>query len=103
MVWIQEAVRLKVYEVSSHAYAECEDENILISDALHALMAGEILEQYAERDDVRGVSGLVLGRCSNGQAIHIVVAKTPKGRLRIVTVYLPKLPKWIDERTRRQK
>lgn len=101
--WIRESVDLKNYEFSSHAYEECEEEDILALDVLQALSAGEILERYEERQDIRGISGLVLGYCAEGCPIHIVVAKTPKGRLRIVTVYIPKLPKWVDERTRRKK
>jgi hypothetical protein len=60
----------------------------------------EILEDYP--NDPRGPSCLVLGYAHQGYPIHIVCGRTPRGDLRIITVYLPSLPKWLDERTRRR-
>ena len=56
------------------------------------------LEDYA--DDPRGASCLILGY-SRGRAIHVVCGWTSANILRIITVYLPKPPKWLDDRTRR--
>ncbi|MCP4405647.1 MAG: DUF4258 domain-containing protein [bacterium] len=88
------------YEISVHAEKERYAENISISDIETAIASGELLEDYP--DDPRGESCLILGY-SEGRAIHIVCGYTNIRSLRIITVYLPKVPKWIDERTRREK
>ncbi len=85
------------YEISYHAEKERYAEEILISDVETAILNGEILEDYP--NDPRGPSCLVLGH-SQDRPIHIVCGFTPLKWVRIITVYLPKLPKWTDERTR---
>ena len=65
-----------------------------------ALITGQILEEYP--DDPRGASCLVLGYGNEGYPIHIVCGKTLSGRLRIITIYIPSLPKWINEKIRRK-
>ena len=57
----------------------------------------EVLEEYVH--DSRGPSCLILGY-SKGRPIHIVCGYTKTGWIRIITVYIPKAPKWIDEKTR---
>ncbi|MGE0084834.1 MAG: DUF4258 domain-containing protein [Desulfococcaceae bacterium] len=63
-----------------------------------AILNGEILEDYS--DDVRGRSCLILGYDDQKRAVHIVCGYTSLQILRIITVYLPRLPKWINDRTR---
>jgi hypothetical protein len=58
---------------------------------------GEVLEDY--RDDVRGPSCLILGY-GEAKPLHIVCGYSAKGWTRIITVYIPQRPKWINERTR---
>lgn len=94
---IRNKISLEEYEISYHAEKERYAEDISIVDIENATMTGEILEQYA--DDKRGMSCLVLGH-SRDRAIHMVVGHSSQGWLRIITVYLPKQPKWSDERTR---
>jgi hypothetical protein len=86
------------YEISVHAEKERYAEDISIFDIETAILQGEILEDYP--DDPRGESCLILGY-SEGRAIHIVCGYTSIKSLRVITVYLPKRPKWLDERTRR--
>lgn len=62
--------------------------------------SGEILEEYP--DDPRGESCLILGY-AEGRPIHIVCGYTSTQSIRVITVYLPKFPKWVDEKTRRPK
>lgn len=81
---IQGKVRKEEYEISFHAEKE-------------RYYDGEILEDYP--DDPRGSSCLVLGYSQN-RPIHIVCGYTFTKWIRIITVYIPRLPKWIDERTR---
>ena len=94
---IEEKIRKEEFEISFHAEKERYAEDITISDLEAAIYNGEILEDYP--DDPRGSSCLVLGYSKN-RPIHIVCGYTPIKWLRIITVYIPKLPKWIDERTR---
>lgn len=94
---IQEMVKRGEYEISFHAEKERYAEDITISDLETAILNGEILEDYS--DDPRGPSCLVLGYSQN-MAIHIVCGYTPIKWIRMVTVYMPRPPKWIDERTR---
>ena len=94
---IQEGVRREEYEISFHAEKERYAEELTIHDLETAIYNGEILENYP--DDPRGPSCLVLGYSQN-RPIHIVCGYTPTKWIRIITTYIPKLPKWIDERTR---
>ncbi len=94
---IREKIERYEYEISFHAEKERYAEDIAISDLENAIFTGEILEDYP--DDKRGPSCLVLGYSQN-RPIHTVCGYTPMGWIRIITVYIPKLPKWIDERTR---
>jgi hypothetical protein len=95
---IRDKVVREEYEISFHAEKERYAEDITVSDLETAIGQGEILEDYAH--DPRGPSCLVLGH-SRGRAIHIVCGYGSRGQVRIITVYLPKPPKWINERTRR--
>jgi len=97
---IQEKIRKEEYEISFHAEKERYAEDITINDIETAIYNGEILEDYP--DDPRGASCLILG-FSGYRPIHIVCGYTSTNWIRIITVYLPKKPKWIDERTRRVK
>jgi len=62
------------------------------------LASGEVLEEYP--GDPRGSSALVLGHTDDGTPVHAVCAFDPSGTLLIVTIYEPRLPRWLNERTR---
>ncbi len=94
---VKEKIGHDEYEISFHAEKERYAEDITVSDLETAISDGEILENYP--DDQRGTSCLVLGYSQN-RPIHIVCGHTPMKWIRIITVYIPKHPKWIDERTR---
>lgn len=98
IVEIREKVRREEYEISFHAEKERYAEDIAIHEIETAIYNGEILEDYP--NDPRGPSCLVLGYSQN-RSMHIVCGYTSTKWLRIITVYIPKLPKWSDERTRR--
>lgn len=97
---IQERVRREEYEISFHAEKERYTENITIYDLETAVYNGEILEDYP--DDPRGPSCLVLGYSQN-RPIHIVCGYTTARWIRMITVYIPKPPKWINEKTRAER
>lgn len=94
---IKEKVKNDDYEISFHGEKERYAENITLHDIETAVESGEILEDYP--DDPRGASCLVLGHSQN-RPLHIVCGAAPTGDIRVITVYIPKLPKWLDERTR---
>jgi len=82
------------YEISFHA-----EEERYAEDIEAAILNGEIIENYPNAP--RGKSCLILGY-SEKKAIHIVCGLTTLKSVRLITVYLPTLPKWIDERTRKK-
>ena len=87
------------FQLTYHAHLERQEEGIEIAHIKETLMSGEILEDYP--DDPRGHSCLVLGY-SEGRAIHIVCGWTKTDWLLVITVYIPRPPKWTDPRTRRK-
>ena len=96
---IRERVAEKDFQISAHAEEEREAEEILLPDLISSVLNGELLEDYPE--DKRGHSCLIFGITETGQAIHSVWTILQDGRARLITVYLPQPPKWIDPRTRR--
>jgi len=94
---IRTKIELNEYEISFHAEKERYAEDISLADIETAVLNGEILENYPE--DARGKSCLIAG-ASEGRAIHIVCGHTTVKWVRIITVYLPRPPKWLDSKTR---
>jgi len=99
ILWIKEKVKEHEYEFSAHADNERQSDKISVAEVENALLQGELLEHYP--DDPRGSSCLILGYGNEGYPIHIVCGKTLLGTMRIITVYTPALPKWVNPRTRR--
>ena len=97
VVWIQERANKNEFLLTGHAHKERQEEFIKTKEIRAALISGEILENYP--DDPRGPSCLILG-FSEGRAIHVVCGRTKGDWLLIITVYIPTLPKWINERKR---
>jgi hypothetical protein len=100
---IQQLIDEGKYEVSFHAQQERLEENLDLTQIERAIVAsGEILENYP--NDPRGESCLLLGFVGT-VPIHVVLGwatlKTDNQRmLRMITVYSPTAPKWVDPRTR---
>jgi len=95
---LKEKFRRGDYEISLHAEKERYDEDISLYDIEVAVANGEILEDYP--DDSRGASCLMLGY-ADSQPFHVVCGYTSTKSIRVITVYIPKPPKWVDARTRR--
>lgn len=89
------------YEISSHADKERRYEEVEIDGIKDAIKNGEIIEDYP--NDPRGPSCLVLGYARDGRPIHIVCGLLTTDKIRIITVYVPSLPRWVDPKTRRKK
>jgi hypothetical protein len=95
--WIRERANKNEFQLTGHAHKERQEEVIKTKEIREALMKCEILENYP--DDPRGPSCLALGY-SGGRAFHVVCGRTKWDWLLIITVYIPRPPKWINERKR---
>ncbi len=100
MAEIKLKIQTNKYEISLHGEKERYAEDITIEDLERAILNGEILENYP--NDQRGKSCLILGYSDN-KPIHIVCGYSTNQWIRILTVYLPKKPKWTNDRTRTEK
>lgn len=98
--WIKTKIHKGKYEISSHAEEERQADKISLTEIEKAILNGEILENYPK--DPRGESCLILGYAEEGYPIHIVCGKIKSEKIRIITVYIPALPKWLDAKTRRR-
>ena len=98
IAWIQDRVRMNEYIYSIHAEIERKNDHLTTSTIEEACLNGEIIEQYP--NDPRGKSCLILGY-SAGVPIHIVCGEATSGWLIIITVYIPKEPKWLTPKQRR--
>jgi hypothetical protein len=86
------------FVISTHADQEAADEGIDIAEIHDAILNDEILEYYA--DTGRGESCLILGFV-NDKPIHAVCGWRRESVV-IITVYIPKPPKFNDPWTRRR-
>jgi hypothetical protein len=86
------------FRITQHAGQEMVEEAITLDDVLHTIAAAQMLENYP--DHRRGACCLLHGTDSTGRDIHIVCT-TANPTLIIITVYLPRLPKWISPTQRR--
>lgn len=93
---IKSKVRSGDFLLSAHADQEASDEDIYIAEIHDAILNGEILERYP--DTGRGESCLILG-FAGGRPIHVVCGWRHKCVL-VITVYVPKPPKFVDPWTR---
>lgn len=93
---IQVKVQRDEYVYSSHADLERKTDDLTLQEVESAILNGEILEQYT--DTGRGEGCLILG-FSNNIPIHIVCGWRGS-KIVMITVYVPKPPKFIDPWTR---
>lgn len=89
--WIRQRIKQGEYLFSKHGDQERQNDNLYISEVKEALLSGRVLEQY--EDTGRGKSCLVAGFTKQGKPIHIVCGERG-GWLVIITVYIPRPPKF---------
>ncbi len=75
-----------------HAHQEMIAEDIKLDEIFWAIANSQIVEHYP--DHKRGACALIWGLAQNERPLHIVCT-TNYSALIIITVYEPKLPKWI--------
>lgn len=100
--WIRDKARIRILYLP-HAVRQMSrpDRMITVGEVRAVVLEGELIEDYPE--DPRGHSALLLGRGSEGRAIHVVCS--PKDEyLAVITAYLPNAQQWTgDFRERRGK
>lgn len=80
--------------ISQHALNRLRERNIKYDDVTHAILNGNIIEQYPT--DYSYPSCLILGLSVCDKRIH-VVAGLGDNKLWIITAYYPALDKWEDD------
>ncbi len=93
---IKAKVRSSEYVYTFHADIERNADDLTFAEVEQALLSSEVLEQYP--DTGRGESCLVLGFAGN-VPIHAVCGWRGE-RIALITVYIPRPPKFVDPRTR---
>ena len=93
---IQDKVVTNEYDYTFHAEIERKADSLTFHQIESAILGGEILEHC--NDDGRGESCLLLG-FSDNIPIHIVCGWRGT-RIVLITVYVPKPPKFVDPWTR---
>ncbi len=93
---IKAKVRANRYVYTYHAEIERRADRLTFAQVEEALLNGEILEQYL--DTGRGKSCLIVGLAED-VPIHIVCAWRGE-RVSLITVYIPRPPKFVDPWTR---
>lgn len=102
IIEVRRLIRQGEYEFSIHGQQERLEEDLDAAEVEEALAQADILEEYP--DDPRGESCLVLGY-AGAKPIHAVLGWARRARegvrvLRVITVYIPRPPRWSDPRTR---
>jgi deoxyribose-phosphate aldolase len=95
---IKEKVRADSYVYTQHAEIERRIDGLTFGQVEEALLNGEVLEQYP--DTGRGESCLIVGFAKD-VPIHAVCGWHGE-RIALITVYVPRTPKFIDPWTRRE-
>ena len=93
---IKAKIRNHEYVYSHHADIERQLDKLTFAEIEEALLSGEIIERYP--DTGRGESWLVVGFAQD-QPIHVVCGWRGK-KVALITIYIPRPPKFIDPWTR---
>lgn len=93
---IKRKVRDDQYVYSQHAEIERRSEALTFAQVEEALLLGQILEQYP--DTGRGESCLVVSFAGD-RPIHVICGWRG-AKIVLITVYIPRPPKFIDPWTR---
>lgn len=97
---IQERIRKDKYYFSKHGDQERQNDNLKIAEVEEVIFNGKILEQY--KNTGRGESCLIVGFTQEGKPIHIVCGERGDW-LVIITVYIPRPPKFKNPYERGKK
>jgi hypothetical protein len=96
---IKSRIRANQYVYTQHAELERKADGLTFVQIEEALLDGEILEQYA--DTGRGESCLIVG-LTRDVPVHVVCGWRG-AQVALITVYIPRPPKFVDPWTRGEK
>lgn len=83
---IKEKIRLRQYDMSSHAMEEMAEDLLTILDVEEAVLSGQVIR--VEKDDPRGTKYVVVGTGLDQQTpVGVVGRFASTGRYLIITVY----------------
>jgi Domain of unknown function (DUF4258) len=83
---IREKIRLRQYDMSSHAMEEMAEDFLTILDVEEAVLCGQVVR--VEKDDPRGTKYILEGTALDQQTpVGIVGRFASSGRYLIITVY----------------
>jgi hypothetical protein len=85
------------YFFYTHALTEAKKDGIAPEDAVHAILTGEVIEEYPDRQRV-----LVFAVLPDNVPLHVVCDYSQTNVLLIVTVYIPDERQWIGFRVRKK-
>ncbi len=84
------------YFFYAHALTEAKKDGVTPEDAVHAILTGEVIEEYLDRQRI-----LVFATISQDMPLHVVCDYSQENVLLIVTVYIPDDRLWIGFKIRR--
>ena len=96
---IRKKVQNEEYEFSKHATDQSIIRNIFVSEIKHAILRGEIIEDYP--NDKYGPSCLIFRVTDQNRPIHVQCSYPSRDLIKIITVYEPNINDWIEYRIRR--
>jgi len=100
MVDLDEIRRLVLegkYFFYTHALTEAKKDGIVPEDAVHAILTGEAIEEYPDRQRV-----LVFAMLPDNVPLHVVYDYSQPNVILIVTIYIPDDKHWIGFKVRRK-
>lgn len=96
---IQALVRQRRFRIAAHALTEASKDGIRARDITHAILTGEAIESYPERERL-----LILSyEPERNIPIHVVCDYSDPDEVVAVTVYVPSRSEWIADRTRKHR
>ena len=98
--WIKNCIKRNKYYFSGHGDSERKNEDLMIVEIEEAILSGQVIEQYP--DTGRGQSCLIVGFTKKGKPIHMICGKRGDSCV-IITVYVPKPPKFKNPYERGKK
>ena len=85
---IQQKILAGSFEFTEHAVDQTIRRQMLFDEVLHAIAAGEVIEDYP--NDRYGPSCLILGQTSMGRPLHVYCSYGMRALVKVITVYYPK-------------
>jgi len=85
------------YFFYTHALTEAKKDGVTPEDAVYAILNGEVIEEYPDRQRV-----LVFAMLSHRIPLHVVCDYSQGNVLLVPTVYIPDDRLWISFRVRRK-